>query len=608
MKKALTLILTVALLLNCFVLFCGSAETVTPDGNAEPGSAAYTAWLVEQGYVSVERFDDIIVSNGSVKYYLTHDIVLPDDYVPLSAGTYYIDGNGFTLYRYKRSLINNLTGGVVKNLSVSKFVSAEEEAKGDNGETVGCTSAVFGSKIQDATLINVVVDIEFTLTSRAGYMGMFAREAYTPATFIRCVNRSSAIGSPDPDLNGMNFQHAAVYGGFISYANGNKNSDPEKNKFVFEDCVNFGDISGSHAGGFIGTITDGGGSDGCPASVTMIRCVNYGKITGLFDAGGCGKAGGLIGAFGGWGAGREVVRTNCVITLDHCENYGDVVRYSIEEQEAAYRRWDTCAIGGLIGFAGVTKNDYENDKTFTATHQILIDGCRVENVRIKGESPWEDANEQDYTQGYAAALIGRVENNLDGDSLVIRNSVVNNVYITSGDPDSASIFVNYKSECNKAAEIVNTVAFNCTEYKHVACGPCHFTTDGGSSAKVTVDKAQLSVPEDGKAALRFLGTIDSMAYSDVACIVTETIGEEVTYYLLSAKEVYESVNAMTRALTKADFSGKPITALALPKTVATDVTATYEIIPYAMTFVAGEAGEILFGASKTATLTNGVLS
>ena len=113
MKKIIGLILTLAMLIGSVAMLNVSAA-VTPDANAEPGSEAYTAWLVSEGYTAITDYAGFVaMMDGNYaegdkfimtgKYYLANDIKLENTGYLLAEGDFTgaFDGNGHTIYNHK---------------------------------------------------------------------------------------------------------------------------------------------------------------------------------------------------------------------------------------------------------------------------------------------------------------------------------------------------------------------------------------------------------------------------------------------------------------------------------------------------------------------------
>ena len=454
-KRILSVILVLAMLMGCMMFINVSAAT--PDQNAEPGSEAYTAWLVAEGYKPITSYADFAalaatatphptVSGRFVmsgKYYLANDIVMENTAYILAEGDFAgsFDGNGHTIYNFKNYAFDFLTGSW-KNVTYSKYTSPEKTEEFDT------TAPIFWGLDNGGLMENVVN--ERTFAAVANYWGAFFRTACkdATATLINCVNYS-CVSSPYPVNNHK-------LGGFIGTA------DPGAN-ITFIGCKNYGDITGSQVGGFIGIIKKG--------TFTFKNCENNGIISGLIGKSSGSSAycvaGGFIGGFNNVGA----IDGNVEVVIEDSANNGNVVRL---EKNDPVSKENKVTQGGFIGNLG--------SSTDSASISLTVKNSVVQNCKVGGASSWEDLVNaetgevtEDYTQGYAGAIIGWFGNNKAGDKAVIENVIVNNVTIAAGDPETASLFLNTNSDTNNVA-MKNVYAINSTANK-VATGKYSITND-----------------------------------------------------------------------------------------------------------------------------------
>ena len=579
-KRILSVILVLAMLMTGMLFVNVSAAT--PDQNAEPGSEAYTAWLVAEGYKPITTYAEFaalantatahptvqgrLVIDG--KYYLANDIVMENTGYILAEGDFTgsFDGNGHTIYNFKNYAFDFLTGSW-KNVTYSKYTNAEKTEEFDT------TAPIFWG-IDNGGLMENVIN-ERTFAEVNNYWGCFAKKSCenATATFINCANYSS-IASPYPVNNHK-------IGGFIGTA------DPGAN-LTFINCKNFGDVTASQAGGFIGIIKKG--------TFTFKGCENNGIISGLIGKSSGSSAycvaGGFIGGFNNVGA----IDGNVEVVIEDSANNGNVVRL---EKNNPVSKSNKVTQGGFIGNLG--------SSTDSAFISLTVKNSVVQNCKVGGASSWEDLVNaetgevtEDYTQGYAGAIIGWFGNNKASDKAVIENVIVNNVTIAAGDPETASLFLNTNSDTNNVA-MKNVYAINSTANK-VATGKYSITNEG-TATNVTVNKAQASTPAEGVMNLRFLGSIDNLNYLGMGYLVSITVNGATTYKVVNTKSVYETVNNGAGTLSKSDFGGNYILAMAIEGEAA-DVTAVYAVTPYALT----EDGNIVTGVTKSITLINGVLN
>ena len=565
-KRILGVILVLAMLISSMTFLNVSAAT--PDKNAEPGSDAYTAWLVAEGYTAISNYAEFEAMKDNIagKYYLTADIKLENTGYLADNFTGAFDGNGHTLYNAKASMFDSFSGSF-KNVVLSMYT---DETKADVFDT---NARIFYQLETGAYVENVVNERIFADVDNA--WGAFARQALgTNIKFINVVNEST-ISSPYPVNNHK-------LGGFVGMVEAGT-------EISFENCINYGDVIGSQVGGFIGIFNK-------DVTISFKNCVNAGNIYGLVGKtsgeGSYGICGGFVGGYNNLNKGKAN-EGNVTVNFEDCVNIGNVTR--CEKGNAATEPYKVTH-GGLIGNLGLS----ESGKYIT----LNVKNCLIQNCYIGGNTEWQDAVDAttgavttDYTQGYAGAIVGWLGNVNAGDNVNIDGVIVNNVVIGAGDPETASLFLNVTSK----VELKNVYAFGCT-YNKVATGEYTIKNEG-TATNVTVNKAQGSTPAEDAMNLRFLGSVDGLGYLSLGYLVAITVDGNTTYKMVSTKSVYEAVNNGTGTLTKADFGDKYIVAMTVEGEAA-NVTATYTVTPFALT----EDGDVVVGVAKSVTLTNGVLS
>ena len=95
MKKTVAFFLSVVMVFTLLPAFLLNAVADAP-ADPLPGSAEYTQNLIDEGYVPIETFSDIVDFNStSKKYYLTKDVVYGAKISATFKGT--LDGNGHTV-------------------------------------------------------------------------------------------------------------------------------------------------------------------------------------------------------------------------------------------------------------------------------------------------------------------------------------------------------------------------------------------------------------------------------------------------------------------------------------------------------------------------------
>ncbi len=582
MKKFLSLLLAALLLVSCFTIVNVAAEEdvgseiMDDDG---PGSAAYTAALIADGYTPLGTFEEIVALRGNAealkgKYYLTADIVVTDiENAMLTGFSGTFDGNGHTIYNAQRTSFDEFTG-TVKNIYLSQYKDAAET------EPFDTTSPVFGTTLLNGAVIeNVISDRIFGMV--ANYWGSFARgvDSNATVTLIGCVNNTE-VSSPYTANNHK-------LGGFFGCVDGGAN-------VTFKQCINNGKIEGSQVGGFIGTLTQGKGQ-----TIIFEDCLNTGSIEGVIGKGSgessYGIAGGFIGGSNNAGSKGPVTEQELTISFDGCVNMGNVLR--VNKNDPSTKKTKVTS-GGLIGNIG-TYSD-------TIGLNLTVKDCFITACVIGGEG-WEDlVNSEtgevtkDYTQGHAGAIVGWLDNSKGTNTVDIDGVVVSNVDVKAGDPATASALINTASDTNVVA-MKNVFVVGST-YTSVGTGA--FTIqNNGTDTNLTVQKAQASTPVDGALKVRFLGGLDNLNYYNVGYMVEKTCDGKTEYFFLETKTVYEAVNNGAAQLTKADFGDRYIVAIPLAD-LADNKTVEFKVTPYA---VSDEDG-LLIGATKSVTLTNGVLS
>lgn len=611
MKKFLCLFLTAVLLMGCFAIVNVAADdepVVTTGDTADengPGSAAYTANLVAQGYKPLSSFEDIDNTIRKVykdanenptdadkaakkaavlsdKYYLTADIVVTDtgDYM-LDEFSGIFDGNGHTLYNTQNVIFDDFSG-TVRNLYLSPYTDATET------EPFNTTNPVFGNPLLDGAVIeNIVHDRVFGMVSN--YWGAFVRAVDDGATvtFIGCVNNTEVSSPYVPNNHKL--------GGFIGMSGANTT-------ITFKNCINNARIEGSQVGGFVGVIEKKG------ATLTFENCVNNGSIEGIIGSSSgssaYGVSGGFIGGFNNVGK----LEGNIKITMENCVNTGNVRRVS--KNNPVSKSTKVCS-GGLIGDLGVAVDGFGIDLTIK---NCFITDCVIGGTTSasgKPEDEWEDLVKTDEdtgetivtdrTQGYAGAIIGWLDNSKGTNKIDIDGVTVYNVDVKAGDPATASALINVESKTNVVA--LKNVYVMASTYTSVGTGAFTIENDAKNDENLKVQKAQASTPVDGALKVRFLGGLDTLNYLTVGYMVEKIVGGKSEYFFLETRTVYEEVNNGEGKLTKSDFGDRYIVAIPL-EDIAADQTVGFKVTPYAVT----DEDYLVIGATKSITLTNGALS
>lgn len=413
-----------------------------------PGTDAYMKELDEAGYIPIGSFEElnekirniILDKNADPdqkaavlagKYYLTADITVTDVENAMIEGlTGVFDGNGHTIYNTYKWVFDELSG-TVKNVYLSAYTDATET------DVFTTVDPVCGYNLHDgATLENVVTNRIFTTVSN--YWGSFARcvDDNATVTLIGCVNKTD-ISSPYTVNNHK-------LGGFFGIVNAGAN-------VTFKECVNNGRIEGSQVGGFIGILNQGKGQ-----TIAFENCLNTGAIIGIIGKMPTGEsaygiAGGFIGGFNNVGIKGPTTDQEMTISFDGCVNRGNVLRYN--EYEPCTKTTPITS-GGLIGNIG-TYSD-------TIGLNLTVKDCSILNCTIGGEG-WDG-----YTQGYAGAIIGWLENSKGVDSISIDGVTVSNVTVKAGNPATASALLNIASDTNMV--VIKNVQIQKSTYTSLATG------------------------------------------------------------------------------------------------------------------------------------------
>ena len=212
----------------------------------------------------------------------------------------------------------------------------------------------------------------------AGFVALLGPNSATTTTFKNCRNNGT-IAELAP--NGGSATNAYI-GGFV----GRNYGSP---KVTAENCINAGDVVAlgggwSGAGGFVGngmthgfdwTTTD-------PGVYVFNNCINLGNISGSTQSGGIG------------GAFKQHSVDNCSVTIENCANFGDIsgVSYAggmigeigdrgcdIVTITNSYNAGDITAANGAGGIVGYLQHNAGDtcggENKVTSTGPILIDNC-----------------------------------------------------------------------------------------------------------------------------------------------------------------------------------------------------------------------------------------
>ena len=414
MKKTLSIIMALCMVLG----LCSFSVAAAPEGTAITDAAGFAA----------------MEPNGT--YYLANDITIAEPYAQSFVGT--LDGNGKTVTISQPMFFD--FGGTIKNLTVEGSVTslaADAEivllnADGARG-AVACrvnsgTEVLFENVVNNASVsaignlsgddcsgamvgkvecegvnvkfVNCVNNGAITGLNQVGGIAGWVKTAAS-ATFENCVNNGaiSESGSSaycagivcraDAPINTFTgcTNTAKISsgkdqaGGMLAYAS--------KGSFVFENCVNKGEIAPTvgKAAGIAGNINCNDADGNTGYSVTFKGCANYGNIT----AGGDGNyAAGIVGSSQ---KNLNTLVTNCVnygeingthdsggivghstqaiMKISYCENFGKVT--TISDQYA----------GGICGYAWGTKT--ASVSAADGTFSNIIEYC-INHAEVTGDT------------------------------------------------------------------------------------------------------------------------------------------------------------------------------------------------------------------------------
>lgn len=297
MKKTISILLIVAMML-------ASLLAIVPAYAAEPEGTAITN---EKEFLAM-------VPDGT--YYLANDITIGTAYNEFK-GT--LDGNGKTvrLVGYV-SMFDTLIQARISNLNIVANFTA------DSAKTYG-TLAIRASG--NFTNIHADVNMIFPKSGAGDFThmwgGIFA-ELDGDATLTNC----SSTGAISMLAEGGTIDVSYSIGGLVGAARGS-------NIYMFKKCTNFTDVqSRKHRtsnGGFVGSVNDNG-------QITFEECINYGSISGM--TGGHGGSAGFV----GYANGKHTTSSSYIFL--NCRNYGDIT--DIPNPNGSKQNH---ALGGMVGRA-----------------------------------------------------------------------------------------------------------------------------------------------------------------------------------------------------------------------------------------------------------------
>ena len=562
MKKFLAILLTLLMVLPVFSVMV--VAEAAPDQNAEPGSEAYTAWLKSEGYTAISSYAElkaITDFSATAKYYFSADITTDGvtEYA-LNTSTFLgtIDGNGHTLYNWKQNFVEDF-GGTLRNVTFSKYVAEDSTtAVVREGNGVKKNGVVSGWFLSGTLIENVVNNVEFGEVANA--IGSFAYAVCggdNPIILRNCVNN----GSFDSKYQSNNHKVGGLIGG----------THNDGATVIFENCVNNGNVRASQAGGLFGVI-------GNKLSVTFINCTNNGKIEATTGSTGYGISGGFIASINnGSSIDKEVS-----ITFENCTNTGDVLRYDAGSNTKTARQ------GGFMGYL------INNAKTTLTIRNSTVKDCTIDGRGTNNTAEW----------GEAAGLVGKIKSSSAETTVTVQNCTVSNVTIEAKEGKFAFVRVALVD----TVVLENCVANNVVNANGEEVAVTQKDNDGKSVLKfteesevVSINKAQQSVANaDGKTAVRFIGTVNSLGFAQIGYYI-ELNGKTIK---LTTDVVYNSLNAN---YGESQITAESLNAAFLTAVVMNDVTADFNGTINVTPFVKAEDGTYTYGKTKSISFTNGAI-
>ena len=555
MKKFLAILLTILMLLPMFSTMAFAGTTVTPDKNADPGTPAYEAWLESEEYEAIDTYEELkaaIIDDPAGKYYLTGDITENErdkQFVNTFSGIW--DGNGYTVYNWTNYIAETITGQV-RNITFSKFTDSSE-----NTEIKAVDWSVLGKIAGDGSVFENIINYREIANSVSNYYGVLIREASGDVSFINCKNYGSMKQS-----GGLNRK----CGGFVGTMNGGT--------MTFKNCENHGSIQASQVGGFIGTIN-------ATATIKFENCINSGKITGIAaseDA--YGSSGGFIGCTNNATRG-DALAYDVTIEFKNCHNYGDVLRKDYDSNTRTSRQ------GGFAGYLYLGDN---NKLT------LSFDDCTVEDCTISGKGS------NNTTQwGEAAGLVGKIKAKNAGTSITVKNCTESNVTIDANEGKFAFVRV----QTPDIVTLENCVANNVVDGTGAEVAITQKDGDGTSVLKfteessiVSINKAQQSAIVDDASNVRFIGTVDGLAYVEIGYYI-EYNGKTIKK---TNNVVYKSLsdNFGVDSITAESLGAKYLTSIVMTD-LPTSASGTINVTPY----VKKADGTYIYGKTKGIEINSG---
>ena len=272
MKRVLSVVLTVAMLLTVLASFAAFADEV-PDGTAIRSVTAF------------KRMDPEGI------YYLANDIVIHGSWrFDAFRGT--LDGQGHTIYLDHATMEGGLfamLGGtsssvtVIKNLNIVQLDEVTYTAANEGVAVLAARVDLGNTTIENVRVYaNVVSDADLTPLG-----GLVGDARYCSLKLNRCVFSGSlthAVGSESKD------PHKNAVGGMVG------KTWSTVSELIITECVNYGTLTAySRVGGMFGYDYPKAKGNDSIWKLNIERCVNYGTIHSTFTHATDNGAGGLLG-------------------------------------------------------------------------------------------------------------------------------------------------------------------------------------------------------------------------------------------------------------------------------------------------------------------------
>ena len=379
MKKALVILLALTMVMSMMAI-----APIGASAEDELAVGAVAADYKPEG-TAVNTAAEFAAMAADGKYYLAADITIDATYSVNFTGT--LDGNGKTITTNVPVFAE--FNGTLLNVTVKGYI----ETTDTTNAFVGGIAILAGSTADTSfTNVNNQVTMTTAVVAQGGFVGIAGKgAAKTTTTFTNCANyglinggKAGNNGSAGfvanaeaaQDKVGVVFTNCANYGdviakgrigGFIGTAHCSAtivdcvnegvitsadcmaggfvgrispNTAAYKDIYLFENCVNRGDVTGTYNNGMTGI---GGlvGNGDAVDEVTFKNCVNYGDVV-LSNRTHQGNVGGIMGA----------LTTNATkFVAENCVNYGTIGL----ESDVTATRTALDRAGGIIGYVGAKK-------------------------------------------------------------------------------------------------------------------------------------------------------------------------------------------------------------------------------------------------------------